>query len=208
MMKNFKIVVMSLVTMLVLVSCGKPVVLSSDMLEGNQGYDALKKEVYEKYPGLKEGSIELMDFVFTGSMSSINNEKSSSMSFTMVKGDNKNSIINISLNNEGFKSSNLVDITGGKPGEQKIIDSYEGFKSALFAEKSINLELLREVRKKAEERFKKDANSKTAYCTHLSVERTGRSNDPKIAITITEEKPLSKLSRSYYYTLDGKETTY
>lgn len=205
-MKQIKIIAVVFVSVLTLVSCGKSVELSNDMLKDNQGYEALKEEVYSKYPNLKGETIELMDFVFTGSISSIKNRKSSSMRFTMVKGDDKNSIINISLNNKGLKSSNLVDITGGSPGQEKKIDSYDGFKSALFSEKNINLDVLRKVRKEAEERFKKDANSKTAYCTSLSVEKTGRDNQPKIRITIRESKPLSKLHRSYYYTLEGKET--
>lgn len=207
-MKQIKIIAVVFVSVLTLVSCGKSVELSNDMLENNQGYEALKEEVYSKYPNLKEEPIELMEFSFAGSISSIKNRKSSNMSFTMVKGDNKNSIIQISLNNKGFASSNLVDITGGSPGQEKKIKSYEKFKPTLFSEKIINLDMLREVRKKAEERFKKDANAETAYCTNLSIEKGGRNNQPKISVTIREEKPLSNLHRSYYYTLEGKETTY
>lgn len=203
-MRKIKVVLFVFVSTIALVSCQKTK-LPADLLDDNAGVEKLTEYIYSHYPNLKEEGIEVMEFNCHASIHPERvDELSSNLSLTIVKGDDKERVVEYSLNNEGRLMNNLVDITVGDMMNEKLSNTYDTYKPYLFSDKEINLDMLRKIKTQAVEDFKKETNVEAAYCSNINISKKP-SKQPTIGVTISQRKFASPIRRHYNYTLDGKK---
>ncbi|WP_018675702.1 hypothetical protein [Riemerella columbina] len=202
-MKQIKNILLLLIPIIVLVSC-EQTNLPADLLDDNAGMDKLTEYIYSHYPKLKEEGIEVMEFDRHASIHPQRDELSSTLSLTIVKGDDKDRMVEYTLSNDGRLNNKLLDISVGDIINQKLSNSYDTYKPYLFPYKDIDLNTLREINKKAIEEFKKETNAESAYCANISIERE-ENQKPIVKILASQRKFSSSITRVYTYTLDGKK---
>ncbi len=194
------------ITVVLFTSCGNvggsSATLPNNLIEDNVGYEKLLDYVYTDYPDLKD-NIEVLEFYYSGSIHPQNDQLSSYMDISFVKGTDKNRIVEYSINNEGALSSNDVDISIGGALNKKLSNTYETYQPFLFSAKGIDLEVLRKIIPQSIEEFKKETNVEKAYCSSISIEKKGKK--PIIAVTISRRKFAATIRRSSKWTIDGKK---
>ncbi len=189
---------------IVLLSSCNQVQLPNDLLDDNAGYDKLNNYIYSHYENLKTEGIEVLEISFFSSVHPQRDEISSNITMTFVKGSNKNTMVEYTVNNEGRLNNSLVDITVGKDMlNQKLSNTYETYKPHLFSNKLINLDVLRKVREQAIADFKKETNVEKAYCPSITVSKN-REGNLVISVRTEQRKFATSLKRRSIWTIDGK----
>lgn len=177
--------------------------LPNEIIKTDEGFNRLKESVTADFLNL-EDEIEVLEFYYSGSVGFSDGEISSLIHLQFVKGDDKNSIVEYSINSEGSLSIAGIEISTGDIGKEKISNSYETYKPFLFSSKLINLDIVRQCISSSIEQFIKDANCPEAYCASVSIEFDNR-RELEISINIKQKKSSTTLSRYYDWTIDGKQ---
>ena len=177
--------------------------LPNEVLETDEAFEKLSDNIYSDNSTIDKSTIEVMSFNYTASLHPSTSELSTHIDVSFVKGDDKNRIVEYSIDNEGNLSNNEVDIKTGELLKQKISNTYETYQPYLFSSEKINLEVLRKVMQESLEKFKKDSNVEKAYCSSIKIE-ADPNQKPTIGVSITEYKLGSIMRRYYDYTTDGK----
>ncbi|WP_338768814.1 hypothetical protein WAF17_08570 [Bernardetia sp. ABR2-2B] len=175
--------------------------LPNDILENDDAFEKLFEYINSHYPDLDKNKIELMEFHYSANVGS-QDDFSSSMSLTFVKGDDKDAIVEYDIDNDGSLSNSGVDITVGGPINGKISNTYETYQPYLFSPKVINLEVVRKAIKESTVKFKEATNVKKAYCSNFTIENKGNEK-PTLQLRIKRRKFAATMSRSYKWTLEG-----
>lgn len=196
---KFKLLLVFLTTLLI--SCSSN--LNNEIIQNDQAFNKLTDYIYSHHPSI-EDNMEIMDFTYSASMPPSGEELSSFYMITFVSGSDKNQVVEYHINNQGILTNNNVDVSIGEDiTSQTLSNKYEAFKPFTFSSKKLDFNILRNIIKKATEKFKTEANVDNAYCSSLSIEKEA-DGEPEVYVTITQREFASKIFRSTSWTLDGK----
>ncbi len=202
MMSNIRII-LSLLLIPFLLSCGSKEQLPTQMYLNDAGYNQLKEQIISHYPTLAE-EIEVISFDYGGSYNDMAMEKwSSTISMEFVKGTNKDRLVSYTLSNDGSITNANIDVSVGEYGEEKLSNKYETFEPELFSSKLIQFDSITDLVESCIEEYKKDTGVESAMCNEISINKEGE--EPIINIRIHEKKLIGSIRRDYTFSMDGKK---
>ncbi len=187
--------------LLTMLSCER-VQLDKEMYQNPVGFDHLKNQIVKDFPTLDLG-IEFVELQYSGSLIPPDNRASSMLSATFVRGDDKNHMVEYTLDSDSRFFKNNVDVSVGDFMNKKISNTYETYQPHIFSEKDFDFFVVNEVVEKSVEMFRKDANSPDAFCTLAGIERN-KKGELSIDVTVTQRQFASTIRRNYEWSIDGK----